>query len=74
MRIDPAVLKKTIAEGIAALDGAILELAAHTADAEAERLERNADHSTGTVCNELRAGARAARRIAISIRELKEAE
>ena len=77
MRIEPAELLKTVRAAVAALDSDIIEAAARIADAEAERLEQSADREHHGIlckaCKELRAGARAARRIAIGIRALKEA-
>ena len=73
MRIDLETLRETVADGIQALDVALIEMAARVADAEAIRLEYAADMEADAVRKELLAGARAARDIAAGIRKLSNA-
>jgi hypothetical protein len=72
MKIASREIESIVHEGIVALDGALIELAAFVADAEAARLENRADYESGLGRSDLLAGAGAARRIAMSIRALKD--
>jgi hypothetical protein len=74
MRVASQEIESIVHKCVAILESAVIELAALAADAEATRLEHRADYECGLGRSDLLAGARAARRIAISIRTLKKGE